>query len=978
MRALIYFFILLVNTPAIIAAPKPLSQYARQTLLDTSRLPQGTVEALYQDKQGYIWAGTQEGAVRFDGLNTLVFNSHRFPQLRGDGVLAITACGQDSIWLGTRGGLARIHDEDLTVIELPDSIRAPVSSLACRDGALWLGTAAGLAVVEGEDVRLFENPVLGMAMINTMHLDDSGTLWAASETAVFAIHDNVKIVISAKDIGEHRIKRIFRDKQNRLWVGTNEALYRHDANGLVNLNTMYGMDTISVNAFTEDAAGTLYLGTENHGLLRIASNDAVDQFNRNNGASDDTVRSLLIDRDQAIWMGTFFSGATRLHDAEFASWNTDEGMSSGMTRSIHGRAANRVWVATHGGGVNEIRDGRVFTYTRKNGLSSDSIWTVAEDAQGQTWVGTYGSGLDKISNGIIEHIDEASGFTGKFVSSIVPAKDGSLWIVARPGGLFRSTDDGKTFHRIRTIGVENSGGIFEDIYGHIWVFFWEPDSLLLHFKDGKLYRSFTPKQGLPHASVLGITQDNHGHYWLATYDDGLYRFDGIEFQRISTQEGLFDNTAFQVVSDKLGYLWTNSNHGIFRVSADELDAVLDGKLDRVHSQRFGTVHGMKSSETNGGASPSVYLSDDGSLWFPTINGVTRVFPSELKQHANIALPVRIEAIAFNGKNQGIHGELAAPPGTSQITVAYTAIDYLTPADIRFRYHISGLGNDEWQDAGTRRELLLAHLPPGEYRLEISAARPGGEWSALSAALAFTLKPSLMETVWFRFLLAAAIILLLFAGFLLRMSVMRRRQTALKALVRQKTQKLRESYLEVKKLAERDHLTGLANRRAFDRTLRKEIRRAQRSGVPLTLMIVDVDHFKHFNDIYGHIEGDRCLQRIAAILNEFCRKNGDLAARYGGEEFALILPGTPHKEAEVIAHSMCARVRSLAIPHAGNSAQRIVTVSLGAATAPLVDVAGTFDLLKSADHALYTAKRRGRNRAEQIIHETYRRWTSTTH
>lgn len=175
--------------------------------------------------------------------------------------------------------------------------------------------------------------------------------------------------------------------------------------------------------------------------------------------------------------------------------------------------------------------------------------------------------------------------------------------------------------------------------------------------------------------------------------------------------------------------------------------------------------------------------------------------------------------------------------------------------------------------------------------------------------------------------------------------------------------------ELERRSALDGLTGVANRRQFDLMLGREWRRAQRSGLPLSLLMIDVDFFKHYNDRYGHLAGDRCLKAVAAALAGGTRRASDMVARYGGEEFAVLLPDTPADDALLLAETMCAAVRELGVPHAGSAALPVVTVSIGVATVRPSPVLATrrnalsAQLVDAADHALYRAKDGGRNRVE---------------
>ncbi len=184
-----------------------------------------------------------------------------------------------------------------------------------------------------------------------------------------------------------------------------------------------------------------------------------------------------------------------------------------------------------------------------------------------------------------------------------------------------------------------------------------------------------------------------------------------------------------------------------------------------------------------------------------------------------------------------------------------------------------------------------------------------------------------------------------------------------------SQKLVELQLIEKKLllelqAATDELTGIPNRRGLDRTLEQEWKRNERTQTPLTAAILDVDHFKRYNDLFGHLAGDECLQRVADVIRSHMRRAGDFAARFGGEEFVLLLPNTPGKGAEIVLQSILNAVRKLAIRHPGTSVEsRLLTVSIGYSTMVPARKVSADTLLHQADRALYAAKTNGR---DQIV------------
>jgi diguanylate cyclase (GGDEF)-like protein len=172
--------------------------------------------------------------------------------------------------------------------------------------------------------------------------------------------------------------------------------------------------------------------------------------------------------------------------------------------------------------------------------------------------------------------------------------------------------------------------------------------------------------------------------------------------------------------------------------------------------------------------------------------------------------------------------------------------------------------------------------------------------------------------------------------------------------------------QLRQLSRCDGLTGIPNRRVFDETLEREFQRSFRSRLPLSLLLLDIDHFKGYNDSCGHQAGDDCLKRLAVVFEGACKRPTDLAARYGGEEFVLVLPDTDAEGAMEVAEKLRKEVERQNIPHPHSSVAQHVTVSIGVATTVLGSTEAPETLLAEADHALYTAKRMGRNRVFHIL------------
>lgn len=180
-------------------------------------------------------------------------------------------------------------------------------------------------------------------------------------------------------------------------------------------------------------------------------------------------------------------------------------------------------------------------------------------------------------------------------------------------------------------------------------------------------------------------------------------------------------------------------------------------------------------------------------------------------------------------------------------------------------------------------------------------------------------------------------------------------------LREIQKKLEESVISLEKLSNQDGLTGIPNRYCFDEFISREIKRAKRDKSPISLIMIDIDFFKQFNDSYGHQAGDNCLIKVANTINESLKRPSDLAARYGGEEFVVVLPGSNEEGAIAFAEKVRQMIERLEIEHKGSNIHKKVTISLGIYTACPGESTDMEEMIENADKALYKAKAEGRNR-----------------
>ena len=939
---------------------RALTQYQNDRWQTEQGLPQSTIQALAETRDGYLWVGTLEGLARFDGIRFTVFDARTVPELGSGSILGLMEDAEGNLWIG-RSGAAVLYKNGRFRIAFGEEVMAGAtvwSFCQAQDGAVWAATNNGLVRWAKGATRVFRMADgLPTDKLRSVAFDRDGILWIGTSGGGLVSYSGGRFetLRPGKDFPDADVRAVLPDPEGGVWAATAGGGLVRVLHGRVTIFTVAdGLPTNQLSALALDAQGTLWVGTWGSGLCRMRTG-RFSCLSSAGGLSADQVWSLHADREGSLWVGTWVGGLNRLRDRRFFVFGTPEGLSNDNTRAVLHARDGATWVATAGGGVDRIEGDRVTTIGKKDGLPSEEASSLWEDRDGSIWMGTYISGLARLKGGRIVSFGAPEGLPGIDVRAIYQDRAGTLW-VATMTGLARF--NGRGFVSVKAQGVPLAGivSILEDRAGTLW--FGTAGEGLVRLRDGE-FRVLTTNDGLASNRVLALHEDERGSLWIGTGGGGISRLRDGRLVSIRPSDGLWDGFAQTILEDREGNLWMTCNRGFFRAARQELDAFAEGRLARVTSVGYGASDALRSTTFAGGQSPSGAVDAQGRLWLPSYKGLVVVDPSNVPASSG-SPAVRLEEVTANGVTREAGPAVLLQSGSRSLTIRYTAMTLLDADRVLFRCRMEGLSGD-WIAAGTRREAFYPSLPHGSFLFRVAASADGTTWSEASAPLVVTVRPFFYETMWFQALAIAGVLAAAGTAYKLRTVQLRRRNREMGRLVEEKTEELRLANEGLSRLSFLDALTGLANRRRFDEALSHEWRRAQRFGTPLALAMADVDSFKGYNDALGHPEGDRCLAAIAGVFLRSVRRAGDLAARYGGEEFAVLLPGLDGPSALQLAEAVRRGVASLAIPHPASPTGSVVTVSLGVAVCLPSEGTSMASLVSDADAALYRAKKAGRNR-----------------
>jgi ligand-binding sensor domain-containing protein/signal transduction histidine kinase len=724
-------------------------------------LPQNSVRALAQTRDGYLWVGSDGGLARFDGLRFVPFDMRE--GMRSEPVSVLMEDSRGTFWIGTvGGGLTCLQDGRFTTFTTANGLPADSITALAEDstGRLWVGTDLGLAILEkGTFIALNGADDFKGRTITTLFKDNRGSLWlGASGVGVFQfVSGQFHPLPDSSPEGLLRDPHcLLVDKSGRIWVGAgDDYVLCHEADQWRRYRIPRHLARPYVNAFVEEPDGSVWAGSVSEGLFQFAGGK-VTVVNASAGLLDNFVESLLVDHEGNLWVGTA-AGLNRIRRSNLSVLGTSEGLGYGAVQGLAEVEPGQIWAGKSSDGLFRW-DGKRFE--RLSAPESPQrylgINALLRTRDKNLLVATaHGLLQFKDSQNTIN--DSHSALEKESIISLTEDRGGVVWAGSREGALWRK---GPAGWRAQTNFVSNRPitAMAADPDGSVWVgtegggLFRFKDSVLAHFDKGN---------GLLSSLIRSLYLDAKHDLWIGTAGGGLSRWhEGhISADSFTTREGLPDNTISQILEDGSGRLWLGSNRGIACLNKSEVTDLTEGKLSAVYPRVYGRAEGMLSEECTGGFSPAGLKTRSGMLWFSTLKGIVVVDPRP--QAANASAPrviieeVLVDGLAISdlsslqsgGQNAGQPETLRLPPGRHRVEWHFTGLSFSAPERIRFRYRLEGLDSD-WVEAGTRRTAFYSYVPPGNYGFHVSACNSDGMWNETGTSFTLVVMPHLWQSWWF--------------------------------------------------------------------------------------------------------------------------------------------------------------------------------------------------------------------------------------
>ena len=748
-------------------------------------LPQGTVYATLQDSQGFVWLGTEDGLVRYDGHELFRYGYNRTARegLPGNFIQGIVEDSHHDLWIAVvDSGLARWNraSDTFTVYRhdplRPDSLGSDAvrTLLVDERGRIWVGTRdAGVDVVDpasGHIEHLQHNPARSESLadnrVKVLTRDPSGVLWVGTENGLDRLLPDGKSFVHYRhfaadqaSLSSDNITEIYHDHAGFMWVGTFDGgVNRMDANGHVTAiyrhdpNVGASLAHDDVRAILEDQAGHLWIGTADGldlldratGQLTHYRHDARDATS----LRDSFVMSLYEDTSGLVWVGTRAGGVSRWNPH---SWDLGgrrpDWLEGKLVTAFADAPDHRVWVASLGGGLVlfDPATGEKSDFDsvvgRRNGLGDRRVMSLEGDRHGTLWIGTYTSGVVKLTadghvNSIAAKPGDPRSLSSAGIMTIYEAKDGRIWFGTHGGGAnvldvgtglirqlpFDSTVRGATSAR-------NVTSFAEDRNGNLWMG-TDGGGLNLARPDGMVFKVFRHDPDNAHSlsanTVYGITVDNDGRLWIATDGGGL--------DLVTGSSAAPDAIRFENVSRADG-LTSDTIYGVLADPVGRLWMSGNSGLMRYDPRdrsvkTFHLEQGLYGEEFDLGAYRQLR---DGRFCFGGPGGFNIFNPTGLVENSR---PPRLALMQVDVLGQPLHSStpywlldhIDVDSHAAIVSLDFGALDFTSPKRNRLAYRMPGL-TDNWIDLGTQHHVTLTNLDAGDHVLEVRAASADSVWGA---------------------------------------------------------------------------------------------------------------------------------------------------------------------------------------------------------------------------------------------------------
>lgn len=725
-------------------------------------LPSTCINPLIRTGDGYLWLGTQNGLVRFDGLRFQTFNTQNIPALQDVRITALAFERPDKFYVATRAKNVLRYDRGVfAALDLANAThKGEIHSLAAdAEGNLWLAVDwLGLVRFKDGRTETFTNDWLALRPQQLLAAPD-GRLWYVSASGRLgwvaagkrhpaeAVPEEIYTITLARDGGLWLAAKATPDAATRIYKFQDGKI----AGELPPIPSSQDPARSRPNALLEDRAGNVWCGTAGDGVFIKPADGPWRQLRGDRNFSKAETLCLLDDGGQSVWIGSRTSGLYQAVPWPLRAYYLPSEINQNKLLTVCLRRDGSLWGGTDGAGIFRWRDDATNHLAEPQGLAGMRIHSLLEDSRTNLWAATS-AGLFQWREGRFTLLEKPAGRAA--VNALYEDAQSNVWAGSR-GGLVCVTDPTQArFGRDSGLPAGPILDIINDSTGRFWV---AVQGKGVFYQTANQFTNWSPESGTDldrfnwngGRNACRLLPDAEGAIWVATYGDGLFRLHGKQVRGWTWQQSVLpSNHLFALLDDDSGNLWLSSENGIFGFARKALLDYQPGQAPPV-PRRLTPADGLPFKVCSGGSWPVAARFPDGRLCFPDDSALV-VFDPAGVMHPPHASPPVIEQLHADGAACSVASSepVRLLSGVRSLEFSFTAPELLSPARLRFRYRLEGLDKD-WIEAGMRRSAQYSRLPPGDYTFRVTACDAYGRWGKNEAALGLTIVPHFWETRWFQ-------------------------------------------------------------------------------------------------------------------------------------------------------------------------------------------------------------------------------------
>ena len=776
-----------------------INNYVTRSWSSADGLPGNSVLDILQSKDGYLYFGTYECLVKFDGFEFQNLNKYSNPELNFISARSIFEDSKGFMWVGS-------NDEGIQKFS--------------RNSAEHISTENGLP---NNSVRSFIEDRFGNVWVGTA----SGGVYITPEGSIVKPQAAKNI-----DISHVIVSQLYCDTAGRVWMLTTEenGIYLYSGNSFQRFENLNYLGNFIPSSISQDRKGNFWFGLGAFGVAKV-SNGIVDKIKSGTIIDYEPSKCIYSDSMGSLWFGTE-RGLVLYSDGVYTTYDDNTIIQSASINKILEDREHNIWVATDNGGIGKISLGKF----RMNKLSS-SVNAICEDKNNRVWLGTD-EGLLCYENDVEIHNELTDFCRNVRIRHIALAKNGDILVncYSKPaqvrwtknGIRSWSTDENLAGNKTR-VSIETEGGeiycgtttglsviqkdgsvknfsdkdgfdnnyimcIYQDNDGFVWV--GTDGGGIYLMKDGAVVRKITTDSGLAGNVVFKISQDIDSRYWICT-GTGISCFKGkvqelaekkgsLEFSNLTSANGLGSDSIFQLLVDENDYAWMISNRGISSVDFNDLIKVVDGNLHHVDCKFYNQNDGLKSSGTN---STALSMKDKyGRIWFTMADGFAVYDPVRINVSSILPIIQIVELSVDDKIFKDFEKPIEIPAGAKHIDIKFTGLSFTASDRNRFSYMLEGYDSG-FSDLTAARTVSFTNLKPGKYTFKVNVINGDGVKSETPASVALVQNAFFYQKAWFWLCVAAFVFGVIIFSFLLLSYNNKKRRLVLETEIQKATVEL---------------------------------------------------------------------------------------------------------------------------------------------------------------------------------------------